>query len=161
MDEYQNQNPTLGMSELVDDKGALEIADIYMVHQECDIYIQHKIAEPVYSNLLIEAWPYLEPDNVVEENVEEDVNGVGDNVVAENVDEDVNGVGGNVVEDNVEEDVNGVGDNVVADNVEEDVNGVGDNVVADNVDEDVNGVGGEVPDEISSAYDSDDENYGS
>lgn len=36
------------MNVLVDDKGALEIADVYRVHLSVDIYIQHTLSQTEY-----------------------------------------------------------------------------------------------------------------
>src|SRR3954464_3408578 len=84
------KDPSLGMSELVDDKGALEINDIYRVHKKCDIYIQHTIAEPEYCQFLIE-----EVTNAVSETVEEEVHVIaGETDVRETVVEEVNVGGG-------------------------------------------------------------------
>lgn len=40
--------PTFGMNMLVDDNGALEIADIYKVHLSVYIYIQYTLSQPEY-----------------------------------------------------------------------------------------------------------------
>src|SRR4051812_9019033 len=45
---------TFGMTELVDDKGALDIADLYRVHLRVDIYIQHTVCEPEFCEYPIE-----------------------------------------------------------------------------------------------------------
>lgn len=38
------RDPTFMMNLLVDDKGALEIVDLYRVHLSVDIYIQHSLS---------------------------------------------------------------------------------------------------------------------
>lgn len=43
------------MNALVDDKGALEINDVYMVRLSVDIYIQHTLSQPDYCDGHIEA----------------------------------------------------------------------------------------------------------
>ena len=42
------KDPQFGMNELVDDKGALEIADLYRVHHNVHVYIQHCLFQPEY-----------------------------------------------------------------------------------------------------------------
>lgn len=42
------RDPTFGMNVLVDDKGVLEIVDLYRVHLNIDVYIQHTFSQPEY-----------------------------------------------------------------------------------------------------------------
>ncbi|CAL5206365.1 unnamed protein product [Lathyrus oleraceus] len=42
------RDPIFGTNVLVDDKNALEIADLYRVHLSVDIYIQHTLSQPEY-----------------------------------------------------------------------------------------------------------------
>ncbi|CAI8598185.1 unnamed protein product [Vicia faba] len=42
------KDPTAGMNLLFDDKGALEIADLYRVHLRVEVFIQHPLSQPEY-----------------------------------------------------------------------------------------------------------------
>src|ERR1051325_10438132 len=40
------KDPTAGMNLLYDDRGALDIADIYRVHLSVEVFIQHTLSQP-------------------------------------------------------------------------------------------------------------------
>ena len=42
------RDPIIGMNLLVDDNGALEIADLYRVHLSVEVFIQHILSQPNY-----------------------------------------------------------------------------------------------------------------
>lgn len=48
------KNPTFVMNVLTDDKGALDVADLFKVHLSVDIYIQHDFFEPEFYEGTIE-----------------------------------------------------------------------------------------------------------
>ncbi|CAL5213458.1 unnamed protein product [Lathyrus oleraceus] len=50
IDKIYYRDPTFGMNMLVDDKGALEIVDLYRVHLSVNIDIQHSLSQPEYSD---------------------------------------------------------------------------------------------------------------
>ena len=47
-DKIYYKDPQFVMNALVDDKGALDIAGLYRVHQSVDIYIHHMVSQPDY-----------------------------------------------------------------------------------------------------------------
>src|ERR1051325_1138886 len=92
------RDPTAGMNLLIDDKGALEIADLYRVHLSVEVFIQHTLSQPEYvdeSEVILDETPLnvMEEDAVRQNEVSEDAvrqNEVSEDAVRHNeVSEDV------------------------------------------------------------------------
>src|ERR1051325_1950524 len=71
------RDPTAGMNLLIDDKGALEIADLYRVHLSVEVFIQHTLSQPEYvdeSEVILDETPLnvMEEDAVRQNEVSED-----------------------------------------------------------------------------------------
>lgn len=59
------KDPTFWMNVLVDNKGALEIADLYRTHQSVDIYIQYILSQTDYYDDVVDNVEEG-PDNIVD-----------------------------------------------------------------------------------------------
>ncbi|CAI8606188.1 unnamed protein product [Vicia faba] len=75
------KDPTAGMNLLFDDKGALEIADLYMVHLRVEVFIQHPLSQPEYvdeSEVILDeiSLNVMEDDAVRQNEVSEDAEDV-------------------------------------------------------------------------------------
>ncbi|CAI8608027.1 unnamed protein product [Vicia faba] len=82
------KDPTAGVNLLFDDKGALEIADLYRVHLRVEVFIQHPLSQPEYvdeSEVILDEIPLnvMEDDAVRQNEVSEDA--VGQKEASEDV----------------------------------------------------------------------------